>query len=450
LPSDDSMTHSGVDTRTAHRLAVALGRAQAVDKMPSITAGVVRGGEALWFGSAGTHLGPHADGVDPASVQYRVGSITKTFTAILVLQLVREGLVDLNSPAAAVVGPVPFADRSVRSLLAHHGGVPAEPVGPWWEAAPGRAWDQLVSANAAASEVFSEGQRFHYSNLAYALLGRVVEQARAQPWWRSVQERILDPLGLRRTTYLPAAPFATGYAVHPYARTLHEERATDTGVMAPAGQLWSTAADLATYADFLLTGHPDVLELADLAQAVHPQSGVSHVGLGYAHGLGFMLIPGGATGGANYLFGHTGSMPGFRAACFVDPDRGAGVVVLANGTGGLDSASLARELLDVLQDQEPAVPRAWEPNGIVPHEFQDLLGVWHWGLTPFVFEVDGAQLCARRNGVAEYHFSIREGRIVGTSGYHDGEELVVVRDGEDQVVRLEVATFVFSRKPVSF
>jgi D-alanyl-D-alanine carboxypeptidase len=442
------MTLDRVEPITAHRLACALIEAQAASRMPSITAGLVRGGEAVWFGSAGAHAGPGTDDVDVTEVQYRIGSITKTFTAILVLQLAREGIVDLNAPAAQVLGPVAYADRSVRSLLAHHGGVPSEPVGSWWEAAPGRDWDELVVAQAASPEVFTEGQRFHYSNLAYAVLGRLVEQARAETWWQCVESRIVNPLGLSRTTYLPEAPCATGYAVHPYARTLHEEPATDTGAMAPAGQLWSTAADLATYANFLLTGHPDVLDLAQLTAAAHPQSGVS--GLGHAHGLGFMLIPGGNTGGSHFLFGHTGSMPGFRAACFVDPERGAGAVVLANGTGGLDAASLAREVLDLLQTHEPALRSAWVPTGHVPAAFQDLLGVWHWGSTPYVFELDGASLSARRNGVAEYDFGIREGRIVGTSGYHDGEELVVVRDAKGTVTRLEVATFVFTRKPVSF
>ncbi len=443
------MTLDRLAPTTAHRLSVALAQAQVAGKLPSITAGIVRDGEPLWFGSAGTYFGEDTAEADPAAVQYRVGSITKTFTAVLVLALARDGLLDLNAPAAEVVGPVPFADRSLRSLLAHHGGLPSEPAGAWWEAAPGRDWDHLMAAQATAAEVYSPGERFHYSNLAYALLGRVVEHVTGETWWSNVATRIVVPLGLRRTTYLPEAPSATGYAVHPYARTLHEEPATDTGAMAPAGQLWSTAADLATYATFLLTGHPDVLDPVELDSAAHPQAGMSRTGLAYAHGLGFMLVPGGATGGSNFLFGHTGSMPGFRAACFVDRDRQAGAVVLANGTVGLDPAALARDLLDVLQEHEPALPRAWEPTHRVPEEFADLLGVWHWGTTPFVFELDGALLNARRDGFAKYNFGIREGRIVGTSGYHDGEELVALRDENNAVIRLEVATFVFTREPVS-
>jgi D-alanyl-D-alanine carboxypeptidase len=73
--------------------------------------------------------------------------------------------------------------------------------------------------------------------------------------------------------------------------------------------------------------------------------------------------------------------------------------------------------------------------------------VWHWGNTPFVFAMEGTELVARRNGLEAYRFAVRDGRVVGRSGYHAGEELHVVRRSDGSVGHLEVATFVYTRTP---
>ena len=224
-----------------------------------MVAGLVRDGEVVWRASRGSHAGVAVG--DPFDVQYRLGSITKTFTAVLVHQLVVDGLVGLDEPVSRVLGEVGYADRTVRSLLAHDSGMQAEPFGPWWEASPGGSWAELVTANDGSETVFPAHQQFHYSNLGYAMLGEVVARLRGRPWWECVEERILTPLGMSRTTYLPEAPSARGFSVHPYAGTLADQPATDTGAMAPAGQAWASLDDTLRWAAFLLTGHPDVLPL---------------------------------------------------------------------------------------------------------------------------------------------------------------------------------------------
>ncbi len=425
---------------TARRLLARLAAAQAGGRLPSVVAGVLRDGGLAWTGAYG---GSAVPGHDPFDVQYRIGSITKTMTAVLVLQLVRDGRLGLDDPAATWLGDVAYADRTVRSLLAHNSGVRSEPMGSWWERSAGLTWEELARGHAGAEEVFPALQQFHYSNLGFALLGEVVAREHGADWWDCVQTRILDPLGMNRTSYLPAGAAAQGQSVHPYAGTLVDEPATDTGAMAPAGQVWATLTDLAAWNAFLLAGHPEVLGLDELLAASHPQSGDRDDALGYAHGLGFQLH----AGGSGMLVGHTGSMPGFLAGCFVDRSRRTGAVVLTNATTGLVPAELVVGLLDELERSEPTLVSPWVPTAEVPAELTDVLGVWHWGNTPFVFSMNGDRLVAERAGEEKYTFAVVDGRIIGTSGYHAGEELTVVRRPDGSVGHLDVATFIYTRTP---
>ena len=434
------MSTAAVAPVTGRRLLARLAAAQVGGRLPSVVAGVLRDGELAWTGSYGCEAVP---GHDPLDVQYRIGSITKTMTAVLVLQLVRDGRLALDEPAATWLGDVAYADRTIRSLLAHNSGMRSEPIGSWWERSAGLTWEELADGHDGAGDIFPAQQQFHYSNLGFALLGEVVAREHGGSWWECVRTKILEPLRMSRTSYLPDGAAAQGQSVHPYAGTLVDEPATDTGAMAPAGQVWATLADLATYNAFLFEGHPDVLGLDELLVASHPQSGDRDDALGYAHGLGFQL----QAGGSGMLVGHTGSMPGFLAGCFVDRPRRTGAVVLTNATTGLVPADLVVGLLEELECNEPTVPAPWRPTAAVPAELADVLGVWHWGNTPFVFAMDGNRLVASRAGVEKYAFAVVDGRIIGTSGYHAGEELQVVRRPDGSVSHLDVATFIYTRTP---
>ena len=433
-----------VGDHTARRLLGRVADAQVAGRLPSVVAGVVRDGAPAWFGTYGD---PAVDGHDPFDVQYRVGSITKTMTAVLVLQDVRDGRVALEDPVSAVLGDLdghPFAGLTLRALLAHDSGLQSEPSGSWWERSAGLSFDELAALNDGSGTAFASSERFHYSNLGFALLGEVAARLAGTSWWDAVQQRVLRPLGMARTSYLPTGAAAQGWSVHPYDGTLVAEPATDTGAMAPAGQVWATIRDLATYAAFLGAGHPDVLSADELRAAFGPRSGSPDDGLGYAHGLGFQVFP----GGSGTLPGHSGSMPGFLAACLVDLPRRTGAVVLANATTGSSPVALAVALLEEVERCEPTLPRPWRPAAPLPPELAGVPGVWHWGNTAFVFAMEGDELVARRNGEEMYRFAVgSDGRVVGRSGYHAGEELRAVRRADGTVGHLEVATFVYTRTP---
>lgn len=405
---------------------------QGAGRLPSVAAGVARDGSPVWTGCASA-----LPGVDVGSA-YRIGSITKTLTAVLVLQLRDEGLLDLADPVGAFLPECGYPEATVRELLAHTGGLQSEPVGPWWERVDGGAVADLLAANDGSGRVAAAGEYYHYSNLGYALLGEVVARLRGQAWWEAVQQRLLVPLGMGATSYHPPAEHAPGRSVDHFAHTLTAEPHTDTGAMAPAGQLWSTVGDLLRWADFLAAGHPDVLSVDTLTEMATPVAPAD------AYGLGLRVL----RVGARTMIGHTGSMPGFQASLFVDRATREAVVALANATTGLRPELVPATLLG---DVEAPVVQPWSPSvPPLPVEVTELLGLWFWGNTGFTFEWTGGELVARDLRTAELHerFVDVDGAFVGAEGYHRGERLLVRREPDSGAVRsLECATFVYTRTP---
>ena len=433
---------------TARRLELVLANEQCNGRIPSVAAALTRDGSLVWRGSRGGATGE--PGMPPTDLQYRIGSITKTMTAVLLMQLRDDGLVSLNAALSTYLSELKadrrLGDRTLRELLAHDAGIAAEPPGEWWERTEGGSFDELVARLGSLSVPFEPGETHHYSNVGYALLGEVVARIDGRSWWECLSERVLQPLGMTRTSYDPFDPHAQGYSVAPWSPLLAEEPAFDTGAMAPAGQVWSTVMDLATFADFLITGHRDVLPIETLEEMSTPQSGSLSGGLASGYGLGLRLL----AGGSGFLVGHTGSMPGFQAAVFVDRVRRTGAVVLANSTTGLRTEQITGELIDELERCEPTVPDPWQPVDEVPAEVAELLGVWHWGNTPKLFTWDGALLRVR-NALTEDHLEAlrlaADGTFVGVSGHHHGEPLEVVRRPDGGVSHLVWSTFVLTRTP---
>jgi CubicO group peptidase (beta-lactamase class C family) len=432
---------------TARRLEAVLAEEQRQGRVPSVVAALVRDGSVVWQGSRGEATG--VPGARPAELQYRIGSITKTLTALVVVQLRDEGRLGLNDPVASYLPELGRDDLTLRMLLAHSSGLAAEPEGEWWERVEGTTFPALVDR--VRSAALDPGATHHYSNLGYGLLGEVVARVDGAPWWESLSRRVLGPLGMQRTGYHPVAPHAQGWSVAPYSPVLMAEPAADTRAMAAAGQVWSTVADLAVLADLLVDGHPVMLPSATLEEMATPQSGTLAGGLASGYGLGLRLL----AGGSGTLVGHSGSMPGFQAALSVDRPRRAGAAVLANSTTGLRPEAVAVALLDTLEECEPALGPVWQPVGSVPDDVEELLGTWHWGNTAHLITWDGTSLHLEhaRTRARSSRFQRVEGpgsgrgTFVAVSGYHHGEPLEVVRRPDGTVGHLVLSTFVLTRAP---
>lgn len=402
-------------------LETRLGRIQATGRLPSVVGGTLRDG--VLAEAAGI-------GADPATA-YRIGSITKTLTAALVLQLRDEGALALSDPVGRHLPGIGYAEVSIADLLGHTGGLQSEPGGPWWERTQGGDFAALAAKNDGTGAVAGVGEFYHYSNLGYGWLGELVARLRGASWWDVVEDRLLGPLGMAHTTYgPPAGAHAQGHSVEHFTGRLVREPHTDTGAMAPAGQAWSTIADLALWAGFLAGRRPDVLSAETLAEMGTPR-------LDPTYGLGLRVLD---LDGVR-LVGHTGSMPGFLASLFVAPATGDGAIVLANATTGLDTDGAPSALL---RGPEPDAVPAWVPSASVPAAVEDLLGVWFWGNSATELRWHNGRIETRsmQDGSIGSTFELRpDGALVGVSGYHRGETLHVHR------THLECATFVYTRTP---
>lgn len=416
---------------TARRLLARAARAQREGRLTSLVAAAFRAGAPVWSAGRGDVPGP-----DPTDVQYRLGSITKTVTAVAVMRLRDEGLLALGDRLDVHVPSAPLGDRTVVHLMTHLGGVGAETSGPWWERTPGSSLADLGIAAALPA-----GRRFHYSNVGFALLGELVASLRGRPWADVVTDEVLLPLGMTRTTTRPVAPAASGTAVHPWADVVLPEPEHDAGAMAPAGQLWSTAADLARFGGLLL-GESDVLSPDTVEEMVtpanspdpheDPQEGWTSYGLGvHVH----------RSGGVT-LVGHGGSMPGFLAGLTVDRSEAAGALVLTNATAGLDGGLTAAMLAD-LRECEPRVVAPWQPAP--PPVDLAVLGPWYWGPAAYVLRALPGGLLAlegvERVGRPSRFRPAGDGTWVGLDGYYAGETL---QFGENF---FDLASFVFTRTP---
>ena len=252
---------------TARLMLARVARVQQSARVPSLVVAVFRGGHIVWSAGRGDVPGM-AGGGNPLDVQYRLGSITKTITAIAVMRLRDEGRLDLADPLERHLPGTPLGDRTIAALLGHLGGVTSEAPGDWWERTPGTTLGGLGLTPSSA--VLAVGRRFHYSNLGFALLGEAVSRTRGRPWADVVTDEVLRPLGMTRTTTRPEAPAATGFAVHPWADVVQHEPEHDAGVMAPAGQLWSTANDLARLGACLLGATDGVLDAGTVEEMMTP------------------------------------------------------------------------------------------------------------------------------------------------------------------------------------
>ncbi|MEU6219658.1 serine hydrolase domain-containing protein [Streptomyces sp. NPDC047022] len=424
-----------------HRIAVA----QSEGRAPSLAAAVVRGGRSVWHGSRTCEDGPAPD----ENMQYRIGSITKTFTAVLVLRLRDEGLVDLGDPLEKHLPGTGVGEATIAELLAHTGGLAAESPAPWWERTPGSLRPRLRDVLGEQPFVHPVGRRFHYSNPGYSLLGALVEEVRGASWEEVLSREVLEPLGLHRTGVRPQAPYADGWAVHPWADVLLPEPAEDLGRMASAGQLWSTTGDLARFAAFLVRGDDRVLSAGSLLEMRTPAAPPepADVATGYAYCLGLEI----RRSDGRLLLGHTGSLPGFLACLTFSVEDDVAAVVLANCTSGPLMSEAAADLVRIVAEAEPRIPEPWRPLREVDPSVLELAGQWYWGTRGFALRLttDGLVSLEPLSGPGRRSRfrADGDGTWTGLEGYYAGELLRAVRRPDGAVSHLDVGSFVFTRRP---
>lgn len=451
----------------AARYRRAINQVQAQARVPAISVALHRDDRDLWTHTVGTSGNP--DHPLDADSQFRIGSVTKTFTAVLVMQARDDGLLDLDDPIAKHLDVPAHGDATVRRLLSHTAGFQREPHGDVWDTLISPDADTMLADLERAERVLPNNRRFHYSNLGMAVLGQLVARLRGMTWADAVRERITEPLGLDATGPMPGPRAAVGYLVDAYSDAARAEVQLDLGGAAAAAQLWSTASDMAKWAAFLASPQiidpgGSVLPASTVDEMRWPLTTTDEQLWAAGFGLGLILQPqtGPNQGNRVVHVGHDGAMPGFLAGVYGrrggEGNPGAlGCAVLgSSGTAG-EINELVHELLRLAVELDPADVRPWVPGKPAPAAYRSILGAWWSEGMLFVFSWHDGTLRARAADApadrppAVFQPLPGEPDVLRTvSGREAGERLRLTRSEQGVVIRMHWATYRFTRAQETF
>ena len=327
----------------------------AARKAPGMAVVVLRGNDTVVARGYGVADLASTRTVDASSI-FRVGSITKQFTAAMVLQLVGAGKVRLDDSLhrflAELAGPA--RNATIQQLLTHTSGIPNYTELGWFRQRGRRAIPRAEMIRLLDTEPlrFAHGTQWAYDNSGYYLLGAVIERVTGESFASHLRRAIVTPLALRHTGYCDAsdgvAATVTGYDLEGGA--FDAVAPVDMANPFAAGALCSSAGDLARWMTALLAGRvvPDSL----LRRMLTP---VQVDGRRAPYGYGMELTE---LGGQRRI-GHGGSLPGFDGYVAHYPDEKLTVVVLTNGSSANAEAiekTLARRLLGIAEPAFVEVP----------------------------------------------------------------------------------------------
>jgi CubicO group peptidase (beta-lactamase class C family) len=330
------------------------------DSIGSITIGIVSRGDLVWTKSYGFADMPTRRLANRQTV-YRIGSITKMFTGVMLHQLIEKGAVRLSDPVSRFLPEI----KTVRGLTASAtaptilqlatmtGGLAAEPdSGAAFGTGPVSQWEsKVVSALAHTRYEFAPGTRFSYSNIGYAALGLALERASGTSYLRWQRERILDPLQMRRTRFdvdsSIAGDLATGYEVGSDGKVTSDGPARELrngrGYRVPIGCVFTTVDDLSRFLAFELGHGPEAVLPHARLDSAYAGIVATSADMDVGYGLGFMS----QRRGEFTWLGHSGGVPGYTAMMYFDREWQLGVIVFRNATGG--KARIGRLAVDALQ-----------------------------------------------------------------------------------------------------
>ena len=324
-------------------------------KAPSLVYGVVVNGELAHSGSFGQAL-LSDESMPTDQTAYRIASMTKMMTALLVLDLQDRGFLYLDAPAEIYVTALssleyPTTDSrkiTVRDLLNHTSGFVTDD--PWADRQMARTNSELDEFLSRAEPfTFAPGEAFEYSNLGFTLLGRIIQNVSGKSFSDQLQSRLLKPLGMNNTTLdfngLPAAQRAGAY--NWIDGEYLEEPVLESGSFDPLGGIWTTVEDYGKFVAWMLSAWParDEPEATLIPRRVvrsvtdgvyligaSQGSGLNSDGdclMGFAYSMGLSIRK---HCDAGLILTHGGGFPGFGSYVLMMPDKGLGVFGFANET----------------------------------------------------------------------------------------------------------------------
>lgn len=380
---------------------------------------------------------------------FQIGSISKVFTATLVMMLVEEGKLDLDTPVLAYIPDLKLADPdarervTLRMLLSHSAGF----FGDFFEdfGQGDDALSKYVGKLDTLAQQTPPGESWAYNNAGFCLAGALVERVTGQPFERVMRERVFKPLGLARSFYFAseaiAYPVAVGHTQktpsgdeHEIARLYPLPRAVN-----PAGGIISTVDDLLTFAAFHMDGGitrdgQRLLSEAATRAMWEPQITAANFAETYATGWETRMIDG------VRLVGHGGSTNGFNARLTLIPERRYAIAILTNSGRG---AAMYEEVIEArLAERFGLRTPKPQPISLPAEALARFAGVYRQidGVTTLTATADGL----RREMTYRYQLSGKEETfppedlrpvsarefIVVTPGENEGERVDFLLDGD--------------------
>jgi D-alanyl-D-alanine-carboxypeptidase/D-alanyl-D-alanine-endopeptidase len=428
--------------------------------LPGLSAAVVYDGSLVWSNGYGF---ADLENQVPATARtlYDIGSVTKLFTATMLMQLRDAGAVGLDDPIEKHLPEFrlesPFPDArplTFRQVAAHLAGLPNQPPGFTLEAAP--SLEQMLASLSEVELAAPAWQEHKYSNFGYCIIGHALARASAQPFRQYVAEHVLAPLGMDDTTWEPTeamrARLAVGYTAAAEDGTRGRPPSFDVGDgSAPAGGLYSTVEDLARFAAVQFHDGPAggqyLLGGTTLREMRAPVTVWSDWSGGV--GIGWFL---GRVAGHN-VAGHGGGTPGYSCEVQIVPDLELAFVVAANQVA--DKSAIARGAIQRLAPAFAATRArlAEQERPPLPPDADQLTGTYALpedpSITYRVRIIDGRLQVAvifGGNQVDAYELVPRAGggfRVSG--GPVDGESASFERDPETGTALMHAGAYALTR-----
>ena len=267
---------------------------------------------------------------------YRIGSISKVFTATEVMLLAERGKVDIDQPLTRYVPEFSIRSRfpdskpiTLRSLLSHHSGLPSDVLKGMWVEHP-VSLSQYVADLREESLASPPQTLYKYSNIEYSLLGRAIEKVEGRDFAAAMQQDLLAPLGMTRSSFQLTPEIENLYAKG-YRKG--EEAARTPLRDVPAGAMLSSVNDMSRFVRFLFgdgnAQGAQIVQAETLREMFKPQYDSLALDFGHKVGLAWMLsglsVPSG-----DRLVWHNGGATPFQAHLSLLPEKKLGVIILAN------------------------------------------------------------------------------------------------------------------------
>lgn len=338
-------------------------------RLPGLALGIVHNGDLMWgkgYGMANVDQGT----LMTLDTRFRIASITKTFTALAIMQLRDAGKLRLDDPVSTYLDWFDLRYENapaitIRHLLTHTSGLPRDASVPHWTDNVFQSWDEVIATTRQRKPVLPPLRDFGYSNLGYSLLGGIIETVSGESWADYLQQHILNPLGMTDTIVTPKGDepnLATGYLKldDQYVRKSAPFAATNG--FSPSASMASSIHDLTKYARFHLGLQDSAVLSPHTLREMHTVHWVNKDWEG-GYGLGIFVN----RIGDWIISGHSGGYKGYLTQFNICREHNFAVIALTNSFGSDPYRFVERayklvlpEILKIVTPKAPDGKTEWE------------------------------------------------------------------------------------------